>query len=98
MNLEMFSKYQMNELGEEMGEENNLLELIEKKLDRALLPMNPEDDYLSNLNSKLFSQQRISIEKGDYFRAILLVSFAFVTGISILLIIRGLFSSSKKSR
>lgn len=94
----MFSKYQMNEVGEEMGEEKNLLELIEKRLDRALLPMNPEDDYLNNLNSKLFSQQRISIEKGDYLRAILLISFAFVTGISILLIIKGFFPSPKKSR
>ena len=81
-----------------MGEENSLLEHIERKLDKALLPIKPEDDYLSRLNSRLFSERRISIERDNYLKVILLGCLAFVTGFSILLIFKGILSPSKKSR
>lgn len=85
-------------MGEKMGEENSLLELIERKLDKALMPINPEDDYLNRLNSRLFSEQRIAIERENYLKVIFLVCLAFVTGFSILLIFKGVPSPSKKAR
>jgi hypothetical protein len=80
-----------------MGEDNSLLELLEIKLGKALLPINPEDDYLNNLNSKLFSEQRIYVERENYLKTILFVCLALVTGFSIFLLIKSIFLPSKKS-
>jgi len=81
-----------------MGEENRLFEIIERKLDKALQPITPENDYLSRLDSRLFSEQRIAIERENYLKVILLVCLAFSTGISILLIFKGILSPSKMTR
>jgi len=81
-----------------MGEENSLFEIIERKLDKALLPITPEDDYLNRLDSRLFSEQQIAIERQNYLKVILLVCLAFVTGFLILLIFKGIQTPSKKSK
>lgn len=81
-----------------MGEENNLYDFIEKRLDQALLPVNPEEKYISSLNTRLFSQPRISIERDNTLKIILFLCFTFITGFTIVLIINEIFSNGSKRR
>jgi hypothetical protein len=81
-----------------MGEESSLFELIEKKLDQALLPVNPEEKYISTLNSRLFSQPRISIERDDTIKIILFLCLAFITGFTIVLFINEIFAHGSKKK
>jgi hypothetical protein len=81
-----------------MGEERNLFELIEKKLGQALMPVNPEEKYISSLNTRLFSEPRISIERDNTLKIILFFCFAFITGFAILLLINEIFAHGSKKR
>ena len=79
-----------------MGEENSIFEILEKRLDNALQPVNPEEKYISGLNTRLLSEPRISIERDSALKIILFICFAFITGFTILLFLNELFSRGKK--
>ncbi|MBM3137500.1 MAG: hypothetical protein FJZ98_04870 [Chloroflexi bacterium] len=81
-----------------MGEENKLFELIERKLDQALLPVNPEENYISSLNTRLFSHPRISIERDKTLKIILLVFLAFTTGSLVIFLMHVLFSRRTRKK
>ena len=79
-----------------MGEENSIFEILEKRLDNALQPVNPEEKYISGLKTRLLSEPRISIERDSALKIILFICFAFITGFTILLFLNELFSRGKK--
>jgi hypothetical protein len=80
-----------------MGEENNLLENIEKRLDTFLRPVNPEENYVNSLESRLFTESHISIERENTLRIILLIGLAFTFGLGMVLLLNRIFSRDKKS-
>lgn len=79
-----------------MGEESNLIEFIEKKLDNILLPVNLENNYIDQLNSRLFKEPQISLERENYVKLVFLIVFAFLSGFTIVIIINRIFSYGKK--
>jgi hypothetical protein len=81
-----------------MGEESSLFELIEKKLDQALLPVNPEEKYISTLNTRLFIQPRISIERDSTIKIILFLCLAFITGFTFVLLFNEIFAHGSKKK
>ncbi len=81
-----------------MEKEINLLEILEKRLDKTLMPVTPEERYISNLNSRLLSEPRISIERNNVLKVILFVGLAFITGFTIFLFINEIFSHNTKRR
>jgi hypothetical protein len=81
-----------------MGDESNLFELIEKRLDQALLPVNPEEKYVSSLNTRLFSQPRISIERDNTLKIVLFLCLAFVTGVTIVILINEIFGRESEKK
>lgn len=81
-----------------MGEERNLFEIIEKRLYHALLPVNPEEKYIDSLNTRLFTEPRISIERDSTLKIILFLCLAFITGFTMVLLINEIFSQGNGKR
>jgi len=81
-----------------MGDDKNLFEMIEKRLDQALLPVRPEENYISSLNNRLFSHPRISIERDNTLKIILFLCLAFFTGFAILILINEIFRNGSQKK
>ncbi len=64
-----------------MDTNNNEINLIEKKLDSILRPINPEERYVSNLKQRLLSKSNITIDRPNYQVIFLSISSFFIFGV-----------------
>ena len=54
---------------------------IEKKLDSFLRPVNPEENFASNLKLSLLNEPEITIEKPDYLFVLLFICSLFFSAL-----------------
>jgi len=78
-----------------MKEEKDLIELLEKELDNALLPIDLEKNYIERINAKLLKHPRISVEWNNLYKIILLTCFSFFMGLTILIVLNRIFMRKK---
>jgi len=79
-----------------MKEDNQLINLLEKKLDTALLPVDIEEKYVDQLRVRLFKAPLISVEKDNYLLIVSLICLSFITGLIFVFILSRMFSSNRK--
>lgn len=70
---------------------NKEVDLIEKKLDLMLRPVNPEEGYVSKLKHRLISDSNISIDKPEYSFILLFAGLLFFFGVFLVWILNLLF-------
>ena len=79
-----------------MKNTNDDIQVIEKRLDSILRPVNPEESYITSLKERLKKDSGISIDKPDFILVLLIVGSLFIFGLTIVLLLNLL--NGKKSR
>lgn len=69
-----------------MIEKKSVLESIEMKLNDALMPVAPDQNYISHLQNRLMEKPQIQIERGNFQKALFIILLSFITGFTAIFI------------
>ena len=75
-----------------MDTNNSEINSIEKKLDSILLPVNPEESYITSLKHRLLNESGVTLEKPDYLFILLFIGSFFFFGLFIVWLINYIFN------